>query len=127
MLRVSRAMRYHRLDVGAHDRPDSRLLRVKPKLIGRTFAMPDAFAQSLHRGVEADLVAVAETVHDGSRRVGDWDFAGLNRIPFDSLGHGPAAKPHETNGRVADRWPPRAAFDGHPYRGGHLERQFVEP
>jgi hypothetical protein len=54
--------RYHGFDIGTHDRPDPRFLRILPELIRRTFAMSNPFAQPLYGNVNVNLVAIAETV-----------------------------------------------------------------
>ena len=66
MLRSSRDIRYHRLDVGLHDCPDPCLLPILPEFIGRTLVPPDTFAQSFHCDIQADLVAISEAVYDSS-------------------------------------------------------------
>src|SRR6266702_5952935 len=102
MLRTSRGIRYHRFDIGTHDRPNLRLLCILPELIRRTFTMSDAFAQPFHCDVDTDFSAVSEAVHDGARGICDGDFAGLSGIPVHAFGQPPSAEPNNPNGRVAD-------------------------
>src|ERR1700733_385085 len=125
-LRTSRGISHHRLDIGTHDGPGAGLLCIAPELIRRAFALPDSFAQPFHCHVDTDLVAIPEAVHDGARRIGNGKFARVNRVPLDALGHGPSAEPDKPDGRVADCRLPCRAFDSHPHRGRHLQREPME-
>src|SRR5260221_13067524 len=111
MLRGSRGIRHHRFDVGAHHRPDPRLARIAPELIGRAAATAQAFAQPLHRHVESSLPAIAETVDDRSAWIGDGDIDAVDAMTCDALGQKPPAEAHEPNARIVDLRPPGGALD----------------
>src|SRR3990167_2398854 len=114
MLRGSRGIGHHCLNVRAHDRPDPRLARVTPELIRLAPAAAEAFAQSLHRYVETDLGPVTEAVDDCPRRIRDGNVDILDAVTLDPFRQRRPRKAHEPDRWIIDLGAPGGTVDLHP-------------
>ena len=110
---------------GAHDRGHASGLGCAVKFIHRRAFLPPAIAQGFEAHVQADLVAIIESVHDSTCLVGHANLHPLYDVFYHAQSQGRPGESHDAQERVVNLRQPCLGADG---RYDHFSaRRWVGP